>query len=270
MIRVFISTSPDGLDAETNMVCEHSIRSRASEPVEITWMRLDTNPESPWYSNHALGKGWETSRWATTFSGFRYAIPAVCGYEGKAIYCDNDVLFTSDIAELWHLPIHPGKMVVAKSAKRLCVSLWDCAVAGRHLAPLPKMQRNGHGVPKAEFERLVQEFPAGQNWNCLDGEGLPLDDPSIKAIHFTDIATQPAVPLAMQRLQAEERSHWFDGQPVEHPRRDLVELFHREYEAALAAGYTLEQYDQSPRFGPVVKRDLSNYRGGPRLAAPAA
>lgn len=103
---------------------------------------------------------------------------------------------------------------------------------------------------------LVQEFTAEQSWNCLDGEQLPIAD--IRGLHFTSIDSNPAVPLAMARLKGK---HWFDGQPKLHWRPELTELWNREYNAALAAGYKIENYIPSEVFGPVPKRSLQNYKG---------
>jgi hypothetical protein len=267
-IRVFCACAPDGLDAESQLVVEHSLVSRASRPVEITWMRLSRDPDSPFYSDR--GRGWDTRNWATPFSWFRYAIPELCSFEGRAIYCDSDVMFLADVAELADAPMEPGKVVMARSFDRLCVSLWDCAEARTYLPPIATLQRSGPIIRNWSEQRVWQPFPKGQNWNCLDGDGLALDDPSIRAIHFTDIATQPQMPLALARLAGEGRRHWFEGRQEPHPRPDLVVLFNHELEAGYRAGLTLDRYDQEPRYGKIEKRDLSRYRGGPRLAAGAA
>src|SRR5215207_9690112 len=128
MIRVFVGCAANHEDIESQAVLEWSIRKHASEPVSITWMQLSRDPASPW-------SGWNTSQWVTPFSGFRWAIPAVCGYEGKAIYCDSDVIFMADIARLWDQEFESGKAVMAKGGNswRLCVSLWDCAEMQAHL-----------------------------------------------------------------------------------------------------------------------------------------
>jgi hypothetical protein len=101
MIRLFVGCAANHEDLESQAVLEWSIRKHASEPVEITWMRLSRDPASPW-------SGWATERWATPFSGFRWAIPEVCGFEGRAIYCDSDVIFMADVAELVAAAIPAG------------------------------------------------------------------------------------------------------------------------------------------------------------------
>lgn len=267
-IRIFSACAPDGLDAESQVVVEHSFKSRSSQPVEITWMRLTRDRHSPFYSDGA-GRGWNTSNWATPFSWFRYAIPEICGFEGRAIYCDSDVMALDDVDKLWSADIPKGKAFLAKSTQRLCVTLFDCAAMRRHLPPLKVMQSQGPGH-RGWRDGAWAPFPAGQNWNCVDGEGLAVGDPTVKCVHFSDIATQPQLPLALRRLAAEGRKHWFEGALVDHPRPDLVEVFNRELEAAYASGLTLKQFYQEPPYGKIVKRNLSVYRGGPRLAAGAS
>lgn len=268
VVRVFCACAPDGLDAESQVVVEHTLRTRSSQPVEITWMRLSRDPASPFFSD-GRGRGWATDNWATPFSWFRYAIPQLCNFEGRAIYCDSDVMFLDDPVKLAEAPMPKGKVFLSKSHQRLCVTLWDCAEAKKYLPLLPNLQRFGPTGFKQSRDRAWAPFPDGQNWNCIDGEGLPPGDPSIKCVHFSDIAMQPQLPLALKRLAAEGRSHWFEGTLVRHTRPDLVAQFNAELEAAYASGLTLARYYQEPPYGKITKRNLSVYRGGPRLAAGA-
>jgi hypothetical protein len=235
------------------VVCAHSIRSRASERVEIEFMRLTRDPSSPWYSFAEKGEGWETSTWVTPFSRLRWATPAVCGFEGRAICCDNDMRRLADIGELWYTLIQPGKVVVAKNAKRFCVALFDCTAAPPWLPPLKEMQR-GADIELRHHPELVQEF-APENWNCLDGEDLPLDQ--IKCLHFTTIASQPALPHAIARMG----SHWFNDVVTSHCRPELTAAWEAEIAVAKATGYRVEDYIQQEHFGPLPKRSLEGYQG---------
>src|SRR3546814_5908886 len=67
---------PNDCDLEQMMVLEHSLRQHASLPVDINWMQLSSDPQSFWYSDSGIPAGWHTERWATPFSGFRWAVPA--------------------------------------------------------------------------------------------------------------------------------------------------------------------------------------------------
>lgn len=268
MIRVFVGCAANNEDAESCCVLEHSIRSRSSLPVSITWMRLSSDPTSPFFSDGS--RGWRTDTWATPFSGFRWAVPDLCSFEGKAIYCDSDVIFLADIAELWGQEFESGKVVMAKGGKswRLCVSLWDCAAAAAYVKQLSylRSQPGAHQEMIARFKgaSFVQEF-AGQ-WNYCDNEDFgPLSD--AKVVHYTDMATQPHLRYAIPRLAKAGRKHWFNGKVSAHPRSEIVALFDREFEAAKAAGYTPDRYEPEIPFGDYRKRDLRAYGARHRAAA---
>lgn len=218
-------------------------------------MQVTRSPESPWYSDPEKKAGWDTSSWATPFSRFRHALAAVCNYTGKAIYMDSDMLVMRPIDELWNIELAAGKAVAAKNARRLCVMLIDCQKM-RGIAPtLAQLQRGA----RPAYDSLIQEFTPEQSWNCLDGETLPIE--KICNIHFTSVDSQPNAPMAIARLKASGEAHWFDGQVKPHWRPELTALWHREYNAALAAGYKVADYIPDEVFGPVPKRSLQNYRG---------
>ena len=263
--RIFVGCDPNNCDLEQMMVLEYSLRKHASIPVDIHWMQLSRDPASPWYSDPALAAGWHTERWVTPFSGFRWAIPALCNFDGRAIYMDADMIVLRDIATLWRMPIAPGKVLSAKGRKqrwRFCVTVWDCAAARAHLPSLDALK----AVPEAHAERIryFSEHPAliaplhGDD-NNVDGENKPVED--IRILHYSDIGTQFSHRYAFDRLAAEGAKHWFDGETLPHPRSDLQALFDRYYDEALAAGYTLDQYKVAVPYGPMVKANQSKYTG---------
>lgn len=264
VIKIFVGCDPNNCDLEQMMVLEYSIRKHTQATIDIVWMQLSRDPNSFWYANPETQEGWNSSKWVTTFSGFRWGIPAYCGYAGKAIYMDADVLVLSDISELWHHPINPESMVAAKGApliNRLCVSLWDCAKAREVIPSMDAFKRNPDNHYSMVDQIKAQPSlitPFNDSYNCLDGEDLALKD--IKILHYTDIGTQFSHPYSIPRLKAEGSQHWYDGQTKPHWREDLVALFAQYYEEALAAGYTLEQYRVTP-FGNVPKESLTGYHG---------
>jgi hypothetical protein len=255
MIRIFVGCAPDGADAESQAVLEYTLRSRASRPVDLTWMIASRDPASPF-------QGWCMSRWATPFSGFRWAVPALCGFEGRAIYLDSDMIVLADIAELWDTEIEPGKVVVARDPTRFCASLWDCAAAEPYLWPLDALKRaDGHHRQSTRFMArggLVQRFKAP--WNYLDTiDTAPLSE--AKIVHYTALDTQPHMRRAIARLAQQGRRHWYDGPIRPHPHREVVDCFETAFRAAHEAGYTVDRYDISQAaFGPLAKRVMTGYR----------
>ena len=228
-LRIFVGSSPHNLDMESDIVLEHSIRKHASIPVEITWMRQGEG---------LFWTGWRTEEWATPFSGFRWAVPAACGFQGRAIYMDNDIVVLGDVAELAGADLG-GKPIMARWPGRLCVSVWDCEAAREALPPVGRLRED----PESHA-RLQNTIGRGYiakldpRWNCLDGEDVPLAD--IKALHFTDMSTQPAAALAehrlsmraMRNLSSGPTKHWYQGRRRMHPRMDCVGLFHDLYREA--------------------------------------
>lgn len=260
MIRIFVGCAPNHEDAESQAVLEYSIHKYATEPVEIVWMKASDDPSSFWY-------GWNSSLWATPFSGFRWGIPAYCDYEGKAIYMDSDVIVLADIAELWHQRFAPGKVALAKGdgSWRYCVSLWDCAALEGLVFPIERLRQVASSHKEmvgymASHSHLTQQFMG--DWNCLDGIGhKDLFDGVLKALHYTDMRTQPHLKYAIARLAKAGRKHWFDGTVMKHPRPDVQKLFDELLVTAEIEGYTVDSYCQDPLIIPPVKASLVGYKG---------
>ena len=266
MIRIFVGCAANHEDAESQAVLEWSIRKHASLPVDITWMKMSRDPKSPFYCDPANGKGWQSGDWVTPFSGFRWSIPEQCGFEGRAIYTDSDIIYFADIAEFWSQPMD-GRVVLAKEAggTRFCVSLWDCAAARKHIAPLaklmadPQAHRQTTGYFGQNGKVLVGKFEG--SWNTHDKEAFPdLHSNPPKSFHYTNIATQPQLRHALKRLKAAGLKHWYDGVPRDHARKDVIEVFDALLAEAKANGYGPERYCQDEPFGAYKKRSLSRHR----------
>lgn len=251
MIRLFVACAPNHEDAESQAVLEWSVRKHASEPVEITWMKLERN---------GVFSNWVTSNWPTPFSGLRWAVPELCDFKGRAIYCDSDMIWMADIAELWNQPIPGG--ILAKSAGRLCVSLWDCEKVAPHCIRIKQLRADPENHRRAR-QALTQKpgliTPFSGNWNCLDGEDYDdLNHPDIKVIHYTSMKHQPHLPYALERLKKNGQKHWFDGQPLYHWREDLITLFDDLLIEAAQNGYTPKKYCEDPIYGDYKKLSVAH------------
>ena len=252
LIRVFIGCAPDGHDAESQAVLEHSIRSRCSARVEINWMIATRRPGSFW-------SGWDMQNWATPFSGFRWAVPLACGFIGRAIYMDSDLIVVGDLADLWRMDLKSGQVAAARNPFRFCVTLWDCEAARPHMLRFLDLQSaDGHSRQSRYFathQGLVKSF--GSLWNYLDTEDR---GPFANVVHYTDLSTQPQLNHALARLAHFRQKHWYDGPRRPHPRPEITALFEAELAAATRAGYRWENYIPEETFGPILKRTMTGYR----------
>lgn len=253
MIRLFVGTDGTNGDLESQSVLEWTVRKHASEPVDIVWMQQAK--KGPW-------SGWRCSSGRTPFSHFRWSVPSVCNYDGRAIYCDSDFFFLADIAELWHQPI-PRVGLVRKDTGKLTTSciLFDCAKAKGHVPDLDALRKmpDAHSTVLDYFRKHLGLLTAFEgNWDCSDFEKDVkqkgnLHDPRIKAIHYTRMSQQLHLKYAIPRLKKEGRAHWYKGEVHDHPRQDLQDMFDREYAEAVSAGYAVDRYRVTP-FGESERR----------------
>ena len=63
------------------------------------------------YEIHLMSdlEGFDRSAWKTGFTQYRYAVPALAGYQGRAIYNDVDQIYLADPAELFDLDMRLGE-----------------------------------------------------------------------------------------------------------------------------------------------------------------
>jgi len=230
-VRVFIGTEPRMWVAET--VLRYSILAHASVPVEIVSMD---------YSRGGVWEGWSIGRprgrpatvalneagnrvWFTEFTNYRWAIPEVCGFAGRAIYLDVDMVVLGDIAELWNTDL-PAP-VLSLAPNETSVMLFDCArFAGLEGWPaIAEMKTSGWGV--REFVAVLQRQQAiGQLpvvWNCLDGQDFSYT--RTRLVHYTNMSSQPWRPYP-------ERLHYRC-----HVMPEMEELWFSYAERARDAGW---------------------------------
>jgi len=74
-------------------VAAHSIIRRTREPLSITPIGNATLPKSLWWRERGPYD-------STEFSNARFLVPALCDYQGEAVFMDCDVLWQTDIYDL--------------------------------------------------------------------------------------------------------------------------------------------------------------------------
>lgn len=247
-VRVFVGCAANNDDLESQAVFEWSLQKHASVPVDVTWMQLNWNPNSPFF-----GPSWNTTRWATPFSGFRWYVPHLMEYQGKAVYFDSDFIIRADIAQLFNQTLAYGRVMISKGHNRYCSILWDCAAAKQVLGEFNRRDPMAHRSAQEFFDKhpqLIQKF-AGGDWNAMDIT-LPrdIDDPTIKAIHYTQVPTQLQFKYALKRLEAAGKQHWYKGKTQSHPRKDLQQMFDDYLLEASENDFAPARY-QVPDFGPI-------------------
>jgi len=258
--KIFIGTSSNNEDAAIESIYEYTLRKNASSDLDITWMRQSNDLSSIW-------SGWDSTKWFTPFSGFRWAIPEICKFKGRALYTDVDMINFVDICKLFEIDLldrpFGSRFIKAQNTpfptfqfKNLmkfqnpikinrfsgfqpCVMLIDCEKAKNILDPisLQKTKASIHNSYMHSFIKkpllLKSQFftEIDPRWNCLDGENLPIDE--MFQLHFTNMSTQPWKP------------EWFTGERKAHPREDIVDLFYELLEEASQHGFKPKKYSES-------------------------
>jgi hypothetical protein len=172
-------------------VFEHSVRRHTARAVEVKLIdnALAPLPADPRHAPY------------TEFSFARFAIPALCGHAGKAVYMDSDMLVFADIGELWDTPLDGAKVGIevgsraqSEVGKHAAVMLLDCAaldwdvdriVAGlgtqydyKSLMAIDALLAPGE---------MKEVLPSG--WNDLDAFRPGIT----RNLHYSRIRTQPWV-----------------------------------------------------------------------------
>lgn len=194
--RIFIGTEDSQVVA--HQVLEHSIRRHATVPVQVTPM---LNLPVPVPANPA-------NRARVGFSFTRFLIPELCGYEGRALYIDADMLVFGDVAELAALPFDGKKLLCTyqrelpalwaekahfRPGRNVAVMLLDCA----RLPWKADEIIGGLDEGRYTYEQLVydQSIVAPEDiadtippeWNHLERYAPGLT----RLLHYTVVHTQP-------------------------------------------------------------------------------
>jgi lipopolysaccharide biosynthesis glycosyltransferase len=201
-------------------VLEHSIRRHTRRPAQVRPL-IDLDLPEP----RDLRQG---SR--TNFSFARFAIPELCGYRGRALYLDADMLVFRDIGELWDIPFEGASVAIqeeipehvvahdkpgapARRVKQCSVMLIDCERARWDVRRIVAGLDGRYTYEELMYQLCIlpeQEirYAVPFAWNSLEHF-----DEATRLIHYTDMDTQPWVSPANRhgRLWLEEVRLMLEG-----------------------------------------------------------
>lgn len=187
--RVFV-----GADAEQTLgakVLAYSIERRSSMDVSVEVLDVSQIPEPEKPENRSK----------TGFSFARFDIPRLCGYAGRGIYLDADMLVFGDIADLWTQPLDDADLLYSQSHPHMgrtpqtAVMLLNCEALRWDVGEIVR----GLDAGAYSYGELMGELaitPRDRQkpglpywWNSLE----QYDPGRTCLLHFTDMDTQPWV-----------------------------------------------------------------------------
>ena len=208
---------------------EYSIKLNSSVPYEIEFMDTARGKEA-W-------NGWDKSTWYTKFSNFRFAIPELRNFQGRAVYLDVDQIILKDPKELANLPIDNDKGWLALDSTRTDVMVYDCSKF-KDLPNWPTIEQMKQSRDRidgylSKMMHLWQPLP--HHWCCNDGgivseqdnkfQSQPYNKQDTCLLHYTQLDWQPWKPYPKQ----------FSYPPHPHPRAESLwwQMYARSLEEEL-------------------------------------
>lgn len=182
-MRIFIGVDPR--DAVSYNVLRWSIERRASRVPAIVPLIL------PQLGLNRTG--------LTHFTYTRYMVPQLCGYQGKALFLDSDMLCLGDVAELFDYEFSDSVAVV-KNKERF---EWPSLMLFNNNKCLKLTKdyiENPENHPQSfDWANGVSALPS--EWNHCVGYDEPRDD--AKLVHYTS-----GTPGFKERRRCEYAQHW--------------------------------------------------------------
>jgi hypothetical protein len=199
-VRVFIGSGEASLlECRTAI---HSLRKHTKRDLDIyvfngTHNAVRLNDGEPFLAPMSLRIKYQN---ITEFSLYRYLIPELCNYQGKAIYIDSDTVCLSDIGELFDTPMGDADFLAKHEAYPgeelwgLSVMLIDCQKCRFDLATIIDEIEAGL-YSMTDFSRMGPRFLKHHPYNIgrLDPAWNVFDqwDQTTRLIHYTNLLAQP-------------------------------------------------------------------------------
>lgn len=199
----------DRREQRAHDVTVRSLVARASialhvQPLDLRCLELaglysrKYTPEGAGFVDALDGKSFSSE-----FSYSRFLVPALCQWRGWALFCDGDMLWRADVAELLALRDDDNAVMVVKHDHRpretvkmrgqaqetyprknwSSLILWNCGhEANRRLTPGEVNSKPGGWLHRFAWldESVIGELP--ETWNWLEGHAT---SPDPKVVHFT-------------------------------------------------------------------------------------
>mgnify|MGYP000308053813 CR=1 FL=1 len=201
-VRVFIGSGEASLLERKVLI--YSLKKHSTRPLDIsvfngTHDALEKDGEAPLL----LGMPMDVKyRNVTEFSNYRFLIPRLCNYTGRAIWLDSDTVCLADISELFESEMNGCSAMAKRDAYGnsgeerwgLSVSLYDCAQCTFTVEECFNDVQDGRYSysdlhqfsPRFRSIRPIKVGAIDPNWNVFDRY-----DEKTKLIHYTNLLTQP-------------------------------------------------------------------------------
>ncbi|MGI9591412.1 MAG: ELM1/GtrOC1 family putative glycosyltransferase [Myxococcota bacterium] len=190
--------------------------------------------------------GFDSTRWLTGFTNYRFVIPHLAERRGRAIYNDVDQVYLVDPAELFDTPMQ-GLGFLSINPFETSVMLIDC----ERMCGLWTPER-ARTTRRKSMEKLATSRPGvwgelDDRWNARDTEYVA---GRTGVLHYTTIHTQPWMP--------------FPERFVYQPNR-VAQVWHALERSADEAGYELfSASSPSTRYRKAVERLAARQVGSNR------
>lgn len=165
---------------------------------------------STWNIGRDPGQAWPKRGWGTDFSCFRFAVPELMNFEGRAVYLDADMLLLGDIYELAKEPL--GRPWKCCHYRRTDVSVIDCAAFKDRRGWLTIAQMKAAGAKTGHYCHMLHSF--GLVDDTLSWDFNACDDhdqnwrQTTKLLHFTNVMWQPYRPYQTVQYQPHPFPRW--------------------------------------------------------------
>jgi len=201
-IKVFIGSGEASVIERKVLI--YSIRKNTPSDVDIyvfngTHNALEKNDEPPVPLNMSLRVKYKN---VTEFSNYRFLIPEICGYKGRALFVDSDTICLADLGKLFFQDLNDYDFIAKPNAYKhsgeskwgLSVMLMDCAKCRFDLEKYWDEIEQGK-FTSTDYHQMSPTFlkhhpfkigPLDAKWNDFDQY-----TPETKLIHYTNLYSQP-------------------------------------------------------------------------------